>query len=652
MKRIGIVPRSVLVDAALPDATATYTVISHGFIINSILQTLSAKGFVVTKERYTCNENAQVATGAYHITFGNDPDLGMLFAFSNSYNKLLRFRCAVGAFVKVNEMSVLGETGNAWVRKHTGTADDETLEIIEKQIDDAAIYFNQLAEDKETMKQIKLTQRQYAELLGRLYIDTKILSGEQLGVVKKEFEKPSYAYTTEADSLWTLYNHILVALSKSHPRTWMEQQKVVHMHLMTEYELTIFDDDDTILPSIPTNQLNIIDAIEEVETSSTDISTSTEVVPEAEADTDETEVSQQEEKEATVEEVVEPIEAEVEAIEESIEEPVAEIVEEVKEEPAVTQPTEAPRPKMTVEAAIEKYGHMLTADELEKLKKLDKPTVAKMKQIITDELEKESAVTVASDKLPGTGLPAAPVQKEEKAIEDTVAPIENAVEDTVDEVEDVIDSEPFFITKNEIDEMYPGVDLEAGFIVTLGDDDFEIISITDTQYELVALSSDVTEAEVDEIEDLDAEDDAILDAVLTPIPHVPTPEISLSERREAINAEIATQNAAKVDAFESEGEALSIGDPIQMASAENMLRKPTAEEARVDEVIAIIESKPSITEEDRKIQKAIAAEILDLYDEAIDFTYTLNNGQYSVKLVTDEIIVLTEPYINNLIMNQ
>jgi len=83
MKRTGIVPRNILVDAALPAATATYTVISHGFIINSILQTLNAKGFTVSKEQYTCSENAQIATGVFHINYGNDPDLGMLFAFSN-----------------------------------------------------------------------------------------------------------------------------------------------------------------------------------------------------------------------------------------------------------------------------------------------------------------------------------------------------------------------------------------------------------------------------------------------------------------------------------------------------------------------------------------------------------------------------------------
>jgi len=260
-KRVGIVTKQDLVAVPLPPATATYTVISHGFVIDNVLKTLEAKGFKVIKERYTCNDGGQVATGQYHINYGDDPELGMLFAFSNSYDKTLRFRCAIGGFVRINDMSVLGDTSSSWGRKHTGSADDETIETIEQQIDNAQGYFKQLKADKELMKKIKLSTRQYAELLGRLYLDIKMISGEQLRVIKREFEKPSFGYTTDPDSLWTLYNHILIALSKCHPRTWMEQQKLVHLHLMSEYQLTMFDED----PAVKVKDPNQLDLVEEAE---------------------------------------------------------------------------------------------------------------------------------------------------------------------------------------------------------------------------------------------------------------------------------------------------------------------------------------------------------------------------------------------------
>jgi len=242
-KRIRVVNRDVLISAPLPSATETYTVISHEFAINTAKRLLSENGFTIVNERYTCNDGARVASGILHLHYGDDPDLGMMFSFSNSYDKSLRFRCAVGGYVKINNTSIISKT-SSWGRKHTGTADQETADTIEDQITNAVAYYDQLQSDKEQMKQITLTKRQYAELLGTLFIDIKMISTEQLGMIKKEFEKPSFNYTSDPDSLWSLYNHILLALAKSHPRTWMEQQRLVHFHLMTEFDLTEFDPEE------------------------------------------------------------------------------------------------------------------------------------------------------------------------------------------------------------------------------------------------------------------------------------------------------------------------------------------------------------------------------------------------------------------------
>ena len=243
--RAGTVARNILVDAALPMATETYTVISHGSIINNTMKALHAAGFQVVDEVYKCNSGAQVAQGLFKIQHGDDPDMGMMFAFANSYDKSMRFKCAIGGFIHANEMSVISGNIMSYGRKHTGTADDEVAETIQEQIDNAEAYFTQLVADKEAMKNITLTERQFAELLGVLYMEYGILTGEQMGIIKREFKKPSFNYTTAPDSLWTLYNHILVALDKSHPRTWMDQQKVVHFHLLTEYNLSEFDEEQT-----------------------------------------------------------------------------------------------------------------------------------------------------------------------------------------------------------------------------------------------------------------------------------------------------------------------------------------------------------------------------------------------------------------------
>ena len=73
-KAAGRVSRDVLLDAPLPQATKTYTVISHKFVIDTIKDMLAAKGFVVTDEVYSATDGAQIAYGIFRINYGNDPE--------------------------------------------------------------------------------------------------------------------------------------------------------------------------------------------------------------------------------------------------------------------------------------------------------------------------------------------------------------------------------------------------------------------------------------------------------------------------------------------------------------------------------------------------------------------------------------------------
>jgi hypothetical protein len=80
-------------------------------------------------------------------------------------------------------------------------------------------------------------------------------------MVKYEFKKPSYDYQVEKDSLWEMYNALVLCLQKSHPRIWMDQQQMVHYLLCKEFKVT-----DTVKAmQQSSNQLNLIDVIAEVE---------------------------------------------------------------------------------------------------------------------------------------------------------------------------------------------------------------------------------------------------------------------------------------------------------------------------------------------------------------------------------------------------
>ena len=101
--------------------------IKNKFVIDNTKQMLANSGFIVTNEIYRANNRGEVAQGIYHIkpiSGQSDNELGMMFAWTNSYDKSIRFQCAIGAqvFACSNGM-VCGELNYA--RKHTGTADEE-----------------------------------------------------------------------------------------------------------------------------------------------------------------------------------------------------------------------------------------------------------------------------------------------------------------------------------------------------------------------------------------------------------------------------------------------------------------------------------------------------------------------------------------------
>jgi len=235
-KRAVTATKEFLKAAALPTYEGdTYTVIPHEFVMNETAKNLAAHGFKVKQELYRCNQNANIAQGIYHLDYSDDPDMGMMFAWSNSYDKSMRFKCAIGGYVFVCMNGMVNGNMGAWGRKHTGSADSETTETIQTQIGKAKQYYKQLVYDKETMKTIIVDDKTRAELVGRLYFEEDLLNTEQLTLIKHQMHSPKFDYNADTKSLWALYNHITLSLHKAHPKDWLDHQRLVHWFFTQEY---------------------------------------------------------------------------------------------------------------------------------------------------------------------------------------------------------------------------------------------------------------------------------------------------------------------------------------------------------------------------------------------------------------------------------
>ena len=226
-RKIKSYGRQDLIDVALPNHASTYTVISHKSVMDLSTEALEDAGFSVTAENYRATHDGNIASAIYTLNYGDDPELSMMFAWSNSYNKQMRFKCGVGAIHSVNSTSLVCGDMGSWARKHTGSADTETKETIEEQVKLAKMYYDQLVSDKEAMKKINLDVRKQAQLLGMLFAEHDILTTEQASMIKQQMSRPTYKCSTPG-TLWEFYNFVTIALQQSHPKTWMEDQRVLH----------------------------------------------------------------------------------------------------------------------------------------------------------------------------------------------------------------------------------------------------------------------------------------------------------------------------------------------------------------------------------------------------------------------------------------
>jgi len=282
-KKIAECTKAHLVSVPLPNHGASYTVISHQSVMDYVYTELAAAGFSVVSEEYRCTADGQIAHGIYKLNFNNDPELSMMFAWTNSYNKQVRFKCGVGGYINLTGTTMVCGDMGSWARKHTGTADEETIKTIQDQIANAHMYYNQLCADKESMKGITLNKRKQAQLLGILFAEYQILTTEQASIVRQQMDRPSHVYV-DSNSLWAFYNFVTIALQHSHPKTWMEDQRVLHYFISTvnnfqqcnapaQIVTPIAVANEAEVVSVDPNQVDLEDLIAEVEAEKADTDT-------------------------------------------------------------------------------------------------------------------------------------------------------------------------------------------------------------------------------------------------------------------------------------------------------------------------------------------------------------------------------------------
>ena len=241
-KRATETTQVFLENQPLPNHGKSYTVVSHKEVIENTKKLLEDSGFTIRRELYRANMNAQVAQGVYHIypsqsindNIVNENELGMMFAWTNSYDRSKSFQCAIGAYVMVCSNGMMCGDMMNFKRKHTGSAGHDIVMQLSNQIKNGEKHYTRILNDRDALKSVSLTNRQQSELLGRLFADDEIITPTQVSTIKKEMKKPSFVYDCSNENAWAFYNHVTHALKVSPPRDWMQDSQDFHDFMMTE----------------------------------------------------------------------------------------------------------------------------------------------------------------------------------------------------------------------------------------------------------------------------------------------------------------------------------------------------------------------------------------------------------------------------------
>ena len=219
--------KGLITSALVPAQTRTYKPIAHSQLIDLTLNGIQAAGFKLDKETYSSAKDGQIANGRFSISNVADSEMQLQIGWQNSYNRSMSLKFAIGTRILVCSNGCVSGDFGAFKKRHKGDIQDFTPGAITDYIKSAGDSFKIMQQQRDQMKQVEITKRTKAELIGRMMIEEQFICSTQLNIITKELSNPTHDYGAK-DSLWELYNYTTFAMKETHPSQWMESHIKAH----------------------------------------------------------------------------------------------------------------------------------------------------------------------------------------------------------------------------------------------------------------------------------------------------------------------------------------------------------------------------------------------------------------------------------------
>jgi hypothetical protein len=153
--------------------------------------------------------------------------------WQNSYNKTLSLKFAIGARIFICQNGAVHGDMGSFRKKHMGSVQEFTPSAITEYIKQAGDTFRTMQTERERMKQIEVSKRTQAELIGRLLLEEKLITTMQVNQIAAELTNPTYDYGAPG-SMWELYQFTTQTMKDTHPRFWINDHMQAHNFFVNE----------------------------------------------------------------------------------------------------------------------------------------------------------------------------------------------------------------------------------------------------------------------------------------------------------------------------------------------------------------------------------------------------------------------------------
>lgn len=225
--------KELLISTPIPQQTRTYKPVSHTQLIDLTLNSIHQAGFNLDKESYSSSCNGEIANGKFTISNVIDRDMQLQIGWQNSYNKQLTLKFAIGTKIFICQNGMVSGDHGTFKKKHVGQIQTFTPSAITEYIKCSGEMFQRMQKERDAMKQIELTKREQAQLIGRMLIEEEFIESTQLNIIERELKKPTHDYGAP-NSIWELYNYTTFAMKEVHPRLWMDNHISAHTFFVNE----------------------------------------------------------------------------------------------------------------------------------------------------------------------------------------------------------------------------------------------------------------------------------------------------------------------------------------------------------------------------------------------------------------------------------